>query len=79
MMTLELNWVEGLGEVVPKVDDAYLVDGVFNGALGVDVEENVVIGESVVVSYSSLERLTKSCLGEMMVNLIFLEGLDEED
>nr|GEU37495.1 hypothetical protein [Tanacetum cinerariifolium] len=65
-------------EVVPKVDDVSLVDGVLDGAFGVDVEEDVVIGEGVVVASSSLEMLTKSYLGGMMVSLIFLEGLEEE-
>nr|GEV88253.1 hybrid signal transduction histidine kinase M [Tanacetum cinerariifolium] len=65
-------------EVVPKVDDVSLVDGVFDGAFGGDGEKDVVMGEGVVVASSSLERLTKSCLGGMMVSLIFLEGLEEE-
>ncbi|GKB25706.1 hypothetical protein Tco_0865107 [Tanacetum coccineum] len=65
---------EGLGEVVPKVDDVSLVDGAFGG----DGEEDLVMGEGVVVSYSSLERSKKSCLGGIMVSLIFLEGLEEE-
>ncbi|GJU35901.1 hypothetical protein Tco_1184255 [Tanacetum coccineum] len=51
---------------------------VFDGAFGGDGDEDFVIGEGVVVSSSSLERLTKSCLGGMMASLIFLEGLDEE-
>ncbi|GJW09704.1 hypothetical protein Tco_1575531 [Tanacetum coccineum] len=58
---------EGLGEeVVPKVDDVSLVDEVFNGAFSGDGEEDVVMGEGVVVTSSSLEMLTKSCLGGMM-------------
>ncbi|GJY49773.1 hypothetical protein Tco_0439729 [Tanacetum coccineum] len=65
-------------EVVPKVDDVSLVDGVFDGAFGGDGEEDVVMGEGVVVTSSSLEMLTKSCLGGMMVSLIFMEGLEEE-
>ncbi|GJQ91912.1 hypothetical protein Tco_0003051 [Tanacetum coccineum] len=65
-------------EVVSKVDDVSLVDGVFDGAFSGDGEEDVVMGEGVVVTSSSLEILTKSCLGGMMVSLIFLEGLDEE-
>ncbi|GJW29842.1 putative reverse transcriptase domain-containing protein [Tanacetum coccineum] len=65
-------------EVVPKVDDVSLVDGVFDGEFGGDGEKDVVMGEGVVVSSSSLEMLTKSCLDEMMVSLIFLEGLEEE-
>ncbi|GKA10649.1 hypothetical protein Tco_0690082, partial [Tanacetum coccineum] len=65
-------------EVVPKVDDVSLVDGVFDGAFGGDGEEDFVMGEGLVVASSSLEMLTKSCLGGMMVSLIFLEGLEEE-
>nr|GFB18054.1 hypothetical protein [Tanacetum cinerariifolium] len=34
--------------------------------------------EGVVVSSSSLDRSTKSCLGGIMVSMIFLEGLEEE-
>nr|GEY14908.1 hypothetical protein [Tanacetum cinerariifolium] len=40
-----------------------------------DGEEDVVMGEGVVVTSSSLEMLAKSCLRGMMVSLIFLEGL----
>ncbi|GJY98996.1 hypothetical protein Tco_1289354, partial [Tanacetum coccineum] len=65
-------------EVVPKVDDVSLVDGVFDGAFGGDIEEDFVMGEGVVVSSSSLDRSTKSCLSGMMVSLIFLDGLEEE-
>nr|GEW10730.1 hypothetical protein [Tanacetum cinerariifolium] len=65
-------------EVVPKVDDVSLVDEVFDGAFGGDKEEDVVMGEGVVVTSSSLKILTKSCLGKMMVSLIFLKGLEEE-
>ncbi|GKC95160.1 hypothetical protein Tco_1160602 [Tanacetum coccineum] len=65
-------------EVVLNVDNVSLVDEVFDGAFGVDGEEDVVMGEGVVVTSSSLEILTKSCLGGMMVSLIFLKGLEEE-
>nr|GEX01631.1 hypothetical protein [Tanacetum cinerariifolium] len=41
-------------------------------------DEEVVVGEGVVVISSSLEMLTNSCLEEIMVSLIFLEGLEEE-
>nr|GEY22291.1 hypothetical protein [Tanacetum cinerariifolium] len=47
----------------------------FDGAFG---DEEVVVGECVVVTSSSLEMLTNSCLGEIMVSLIFLKGLVEE-
>ncbi|GKC15034.1 hypothetical protein Tco_1011816 [Tanacetum coccineum] len=66
-------------DVVPKVDDVSLVDGVFDGAFGGDGEEDFIIGGGVVVSSSSLDMFTKSCIGEMIVSLIFLEGLEEED
>ncbi|GKA46676.1 hypothetical protein Tco_0739559 [Tanacetum coccineum] len=36
-------------EVVPKVDDVSLVNGVFDGAFGREGEEDFVIGEDVVV------------------------------
>ncbi|GJW62708.1 hypothetical protein Tco_0112043 [Tanacetum coccineum] len=62
-------------EVVLKLDDVSLVDGVFDGAFGGEGEEDVVMGEGVMVTSSSLEMLTNSCLGEIMVSLIFLEGL----
>ncbi|GJW51903.1 hypothetical protein Tco_0093254 [Tanacetum coccineum] len=68
----------GKVDLVPKVDDVSLVDGVFDGAFGRDREEDFVIREGVVVSSSSLVKSTKSCLGGMMVSLIFLEGLEEE-
>nr|GEX63717.1 hypothetical protein [Tanacetum cinerariifolium] len=65
-------------EVVPKVDDVSLVDGVFDDAFGGDREEDFVMEEGMVVASSSIEMLTKRCLGGMMVCLIFLEGLEEE-
>nr|GEW84446.1 hypothetical protein [Tanacetum cinerariifolium] len=42
-----------------------------------DGDEDFVIGEGVAVSSSSLVKSTKSCLGGMMVSLIFLEGLEK--
>ncbi|GJY42856.1 hypothetical protein Tco_0431069 [Tanacetum coccineum] len=65
-------------EVVPKVDDVSLVDRVFDGAFGGEGEEDVVMGEGVVVISSPQEMLINSCLGGIMVSLIFLEGLEEE-
>ncbi|GJU00539.1 alpha/beta hydrolases superfamily protein [Tanacetum coccineum] len=41
-------------------------------------DKEVVVGEGVVVTSSSLEMLTNSCLGGIMVSLIFLEGLEDE-
>ncbi|GKD64629.1 hypothetical protein Tco_1306737 [Tanacetum coccineum] len=52
--------------------------GVLDGAFGGVGDEEVVVGEGVVVTSSSLEMLTNSCLGGIMVSLIFLEGLEEE-
>ncbi|GJV41431.1 hypothetical protein Tco_1419871 [Tanacetum coccineum] len=54
------------------------IEGVFDGAFGGVGVEEVVVGEGVVVTYSSLEMLTNSCLGGIMVNMIFLEGFEEE-
>ncbi|GJY09212.1 hypothetical protein Tco_0377397 [Tanacetum coccineum] len=65
-------------EVVPKVDDVSLVDGVFDGAIGRDRDEDFVIGEGVVVSSSSLVKSTNSFLGGMMVSFNFSKGLEEE-
>nr|GEX36218.1 hypothetical protein [Tanacetum cinerariifolium] len=50
----------------------------FDGAFGGVGDEEVFIGEGVVVISSSLDMLTNSRLGGIMVSLIFLEGLDEE-
>ncbi|GJW96539.1 putative reverse transcriptase domain-containing protein [Tanacetum coccineum] len=41
-------------------------------------DKEVVVGEGVVVTSSSLKMLTNSCLRGIMVNLIFLEGFEEE-
>ncbi|GJU75714.1 hypothetical protein Tco_1272784 [Tanacetum coccineum] len=81
-MTLEWNWKEVkivvLIQMRKKVEDVSLVDGVFDGEFGGGGDEDFVIGEGVVVPSSSLVRSTKSCLGGMMVSLIFLKGLEEE-
>nr|GEW79775.1 hypothetical protein [Tanacetum cinerariifolium] len=53
-------------DIVPKIDDVSLVDGVFDGAFGGDGEEDFVMGEGVVVLSSLLDISTKSCLGGMM-------------
>ncbi|GKF59882.1 hypothetical protein Tco_0176668, partial [Tanacetum coccineum] len=53
-------------------------DVVFDGTFGGVGDEEVVVGEGVVVTSSSLDKLTNSFLGGIMVSLIFLEGLDEE-
>nr|GEY62842.1 retrovirus-related Pol polyprotein from transposon TNT 1-94 [Tanacetum cinerariifolium] len=44
----------------------------------IGVGDEVVVGEGVVVTSSSLDMLTNSCLGGIMVSLIILEGLEEE-
>nr|GFA08484.1 hypothetical protein [Tanacetum cinerariifolium] len=51
---------------------------VFDGAFGEVGDEEVVVREGVMVTSSSLEMLTNSRLGGIMVSLIFLEGLEEE-
>ncbi|GJQ92943.1 hypothetical protein Tco_0004082 [Tanacetum coccineum] len=51
-----------------------ILDGAFGGVR----DEEVVVREGVVVTSSSLEMLTNSCLGGIMVSLILLEGLEEE-
>nr|GEU36800.1 hypothetical protein [Tanacetum cinerariifolium] len=51
---------------------------VFDVAFG-EVGDEVFVGEGVVVISSSLDMLINSCLGGIMVSLIFLEGLDEEE
>ncbi|GJV85357.1 hypothetical protein Tco_1525255 [Tanacetum coccineum] len=54
------------------------MDVVFDGTFGGVRDEEFVVGEGVVVTSSSLDMLTNTCLGEIMVSLILLEGLDEE-
>ncbi|GJW02208.1 hypothetical protein Tco_1561064 [Tanacetum coccineum] len=49
-----------------------------DGAFGGVGDEEVVIEEGVAVTSSSLEMLTNSYLGGIMVSFIFLEGLEEE-
>ncbi|GJZ07468.1 hypothetical protein Tco_1040403 [Tanacetum coccineum] len=50
---------------------------VFDGAFRGIGDEEVFVGEGMVVTSSSLEMLTNSCLGGI-ISLIFLEGLEEE-
>ncbi|GKD90633.1 hypothetical protein Tco_1366140, partial [Tanacetum coccineum] len=66
---------EGVSSRLVKVSS---FDGVLDGAFGGVGDEEVVEGEAVVVASSSLEMLTNSYLGGIMVSLIFLEGLEEE-
>nr|GEX72576.1 hypothetical protein [Tanacetum cinerariifolium] len=65
-------------DVFSWLDEVSLVDVVFDGAFGGVRDEEVVVGESVVVTSSSLEMLTNSCPVGIMVSLIFLEGFVEE-
>ncbi|GJV93473.1 hypothetical protein Tco_1541286 [Tanacetum coccineum] len=53
-------------------------DKILNGAFRGVGDEEVVVREGVMVTSSSLEMLTNSCLGGIMVSLIFMEGLEEE-
>nr|GEX45728.1 ribonuclease H-like domain-containing protein [Tanacetum cinerariifolium] len=79
--TIMVEGLESTGKnLVAVVRDVYVfvVDVVFDGAFGGVGDKEVVVGEGVVVTYSSLEMLTNSCLGGIMVSLIFLEGLVEE-
>ncbi|GJT77504.1 retrovirus-related pol polyprotein from transposon TNT 1-94 [Tanacetum coccineum] len=66
-------------ETLPEDDQelAYM-DVVFDGAFGGVGDEEVSVGEGVMVTSSSLEMLTNNCLGGMIVNLIFFEGFEEE-
>ncbi|GJV85327.1 hypothetical protein Tco_1525225, partial [Tanacetum coccineum] len=52
----------------------------FHGFLEVTAAQvhNGIYAKCVVVISLSLDMLTNSCLGGIMVSLIFLEGLDEE-
>nr|GEZ57956.1 hypothetical protein [Tanacetum cinerariifolium] len=62
-----------VGDIVTKAHNSFKLTG--STRVG---DEEVVVGEGVVVTSSSLEMLTNSCLGGIMVSLIFLEGLVEE-
>nr|GEV56173.1 uncharacterized mitochondrial protein AtMg00810-like [Tanacetum cinerariifolium] len=59
-------------------DIMFTVCAFFDDTFGGVRDEEVIVGEGVVVTSSSLEMLTNSCLGGIMVSLIFLEGLEEE-
>ncbi|GKC60519.1 hypothetical protein Tco_1088117 [Tanacetum coccineum] len=80
----EFEVVEGLKRrnlrdvVKQRVQRLRRIDRVFDGAFGGVEDKEVVVGEGVVVTSSSLEMLTNNCLGWIMVSLIFLEGLKEE-
>ncbi|GJS59967.1 hypothetical protein Tco_0654751 [Tanacetum coccineum] len=64
--------------VISNGEMVWPLDVVFDGVLGALGEEEVVMGEGVVVTSSSLEILINNCLEGIMVSWIFLEGLDEE-
>ncbi|GKA24948.1 putative ribonuclease H-like domain-containing protein [Tanacetum coccineum] len=55
-----------------------VIKRIFDGAFGGVGDEEVVVGEGVVLTSSSLEMLTNSYLGGIIVNFIFLEGFEEE-
>ncbi|GJS15119.1 hypothetical protein Tco_0409591 [Tanacetum coccineum] len=69
-------------EVVPKVDDVSLVDGVFNGAFGGDEEEDLIMGEGVrrggLYGCHGSRREVKKMIMKMMrivkVMTIYFEG-----
>nr|GEU65312.1 reverse transcriptase domain-containing protein [Tanacetum cinerariifolium] len=75
---IKRNEKEGIRSLKTRFNNVSDQDIVFDGVFGGYGKEDVVIGEGVVVTSSSLERLTKICLGGIMVSLIFLEGLEEE-
>nr|GEY51349.1 hypothetical protein [Tanacetum cinerariifolium] len=58
-------------------DEKLVLEDVFDGTFGGVGDEEVVVGEGVVVTSSSFEMLTNNFLGGIMVSLIFLEGLEE--
>ncbi|GJR68461.1 hypothetical protein Tco_0014526 [Tanacetum coccineum] len=53
------------------------LDGLEEHPLGALGEEEVVVGEGVVATSSSLEMLTNNCLGGIMGELLFFEGVDK--
>ncbi|GKA98909.1 hypothetical protein Tco_0826846 [Tanacetum coccineum] len=65
-------------EVVPKVDDVSLVDGVFDGAFGGDEDEDFVMVEGVVVSSCFTFRSLRFVLDGILVSFDFLRGIGEE-
>ncbi|GJT30059.1 hypothetical protein Tco_0910334 [Tanacetum coccineum] len=61
-----------------KSFDVFLLDVVIEGAFRGVGDEEVVVGEGMVVISSSLDMLINNYVGGIMESLIFLEGLDEE-
>nr|GEY48056.1 hypothetical protein [Tanacetum cinerariifolium] len=72
---LVLPGIVSTGSIIVSVVS---MDIVFDGAFGGARDEEVVVGECVVVISSSLDILINNCLGGIMVSLIFLKELDEE-
>ncbi|GJW63156.1 hypothetical protein Tco_0115040 [Tanacetum coccineum] len=70
-------------DVVPKVEEVPLVDGVLEDAFGGKCDEDFVVGEDVLVSSSSLVKYTKSYvqggfLGGLIASFSFFDGFDEK-
>nr|GFB22582.1 hypothetical protein [Tanacetum cinerariifolium] len=61
----------------PTITSSSPTPPIFDGALGGVGDEEVIVGECVVVTSSSLQMWTNSCLEGIMVSLIFLKGLME--
>ncbi|GJR17285.1 hypothetical protein Tco_0965812 [Tanacetum coccineum] len=78
MTLMWLNEFEVLWRNTRLSSKGYKVEEKKVHAFGGVRDEEVVVGESVVVTSSSLDMLTNNCLGGIMVSLIFLEGLEEE-
>nr|GEU52054.1 hypothetical protein [Tanacetum cinerariifolium] len=76
MGLLEIASVASLVSEMPGIPSRR--DVFFDGAFGGVGDKEVIVREDVVVISSSLDMLTNSCLGRIIVSLIFLEGLDEE-
>ncbi|GJS66559.1 hypothetical protein Tco_0681123 [Tanacetum coccineum] len=58
--------VKSISSIVEANASSIRVDVVFDGAFGGVGDEEVVVGEGVVVMSSSLDILTNSCLGGIM-------------
>ncbi|GKB71504.1 hypothetical protein Tco_0932916 [Tanacetum coccineum] len=69
---LRLWWSWSVMNVIKRMD--VVIEGAFGGV----GDEEVVVGEGMVVISSSLDMLINNYVGGIMESLIFLEGLDEE-
>ncbi|GKA77300.1 hypothetical protein Tco_0783761, partial [Tanacetum coccineum] len=67
--------VIGDNERVISNGEMVWIDVVFDGALGALGEEEVVMGEGVVVTSSSLEILSNNCLGGIMILIVLRDFL----